>query len=100
MRQWCSKSLDMDMETFKEQWPDVPMQDWNPGITNRARQGEGAYSRGDAATIRVTDYWWKEPMRRTAVELVRQQETRVDRLVMYEDEHGDVFDELQGRGLP
>ena len=95
---WCSMAMDMPIEVFKEQWPDVATQDWDPGTTTRYRQAEGSYWRGDATTIRIVDYWWKEPMERTAVEFIREMETHRDRLVMWEDEHGPVFDELEEEG--
>ena len=96
---WCSVSMDMERKEFEARWPDLMPQDWDPGTTTRYRRSEGSYWRGDSNTVRVTDYWWKQPMDRTAVEFIRQTDTVVDRLVMWEDEHGEVFDELKDQGF-
>ena len=96
---WCSVAMDMDLEEFKARWPDVPAHDMDTGRTGRHRQSEGSYFRGSHSNVRISDYWWKEPMERTVVELVRAEGTAQERLVLFEDDHGDVFDELEDQGF-
>ena len=96
---WCSLARDIDLDEFKERWPDVPAHDLDTGRVGRARQSEGSYFRGSTTTVRVIDYWWKEPMQRTAVEYIREGETTAERLVMWADDHKQIFDELRDEGF-
>jgi len=95
---WIARSVDMTKDEYEERWPDMPIGDWNATKVGRRVQNEGSYWRGDNENVRVTDYWWKEPMEREAVEFVLETETVAERLVMYEDEHGAIFDELEDAG--
>ena len=50
-------------------------------------------------TVRVCDYWWKEPMERVVMELIAVSEDGMpDRLTVYEDEVKDVIDEMKEYG--
>lgn len=92
--------LDMPEEEFRAQWPDVPPSGWKPDYPGR-RANEGAYWSGQNRFVRVVDYWWKEPMKRTALDMVkRDPETDgFDRLVLYKDEVEEVLDELKDEGF-
>lgn len=96
--QWCANWVDVPTEEFKIRWPEIPAQDWNSAEVQRFRQSDGVYWSGDRDNTRVVDYWWKEPMERVALEYVREIDTQLERLVMFEDEVEDVLDELKFEG--
>ena len=90
---WCSIAVDIDKDEFKERWPDIPVAEG----AGRHRENEGSYWRGQENSVRVSDYWWKEPMERTAIELFSPGEG-AERLVLYEDDVKEVLDELKAEG--
>ena len=97
---WCSVAMDMPLEEFKVRWPDVTPQDMNTGTTRSGRRSaDGSYFHGDANSVRIADFWWKQAMERTAFEFIRQGEVAAERLVLWEDEHEDIFDELKDQGF-
>ena len=68
---WCSMHHEMATKEFETRWPEVMVQD-TPMGSNRHRQTEGSYWRGQTDAVRIVDYWWKEPMERTVVEFRRE----------------------------
>ena len=96
---WCSVCMDMPLEEFKQRWPDITPHDMNTGNQQSRRSSDGSYFSGATNAVRIADYWWKQAMERTAVEFIREGEIGNERLVLWEDEHESVFDELQEQGF-
>ena len=96
---WCTVSVEIPQKEFEERWPDKMPSESGAGTNiGKRRSNEGSYNHESGDTIKVTDYWWKEPMKRKACEYIIEQGTQTERLVMYEDDLGDVFDELTDMG--
>ena len=94
---WICKSRDYDWDEFREEWPNAVYSDTGMPMAGH-RRDEGSYSEVQQNTVRVTDYWWKEPVEREACEYIRAVGTVEDRLVLYRDEHEGIFDELEEQG--
>ena len=93
--------VDMPEEEFKARWPDIPETGWRPDYPNkRGHEGSYSYWRGRDRYVNVLDYYWKEPMKRTAQEYVLRQQAgaNFDRLVVYRDEIRGIEDELKEQG--
>lgn len=97
--EWCSNAADIPKDEFLERWPDVPPASFSGGgsASGRNRSQSGSYWQGAEESVRATDFWWREPMQREALELVSR-EDETSRLVLYKDEFEPVLDELKDEG--
>ena len=85
----------MNLDDFNEKWPERHLSHNNVA----AVQGDGfmEFDRwyNDNA-VRVGEYYWKEPVTKTAIKLINAQSG--DEMNVYEDEVKDVIDELEMLG--
>ena len=91
---WCSESVMMSRAEFETRYPDIPAQEFGNTFSEIGENFDQTYW-GDNDHIRVTDYWFKHPTERKVVRFLN---TKAEELVLYEDDHGDVFDELLEMG--
>ena len=92
---WCSVAKDIPFKEFERQWPGIPV-DRSPG---RMREEHGVYWSGQNENVRVSDYYFKQPMTREAIEYIRQTPDNFSRLVLYKDEIEPIQDELRDLGF-
>lgn len=93
---WCSEFFRMKREEFEIRYPEVPPTSFGqdlPEAETNTNYNRSFWVHEDS--IRVTNYWFKHPMERTAVRFLND---KAEELVLFKDEHEDIFDELQEAG--
>ena len=87
----------MNMDDFKAKWPDIAAErNASSPITDAATIGPRHFWTKENS-IRIGEYYWKEPVTRTAVRLVHAESA--EELVVYKDEAEDYLDELEQLGF-
>ncbi|MCY4259033.1 MAG: portal protein [Rhodobacteraceae bacterium] len=92
---------DMDIHEFKAKFGEHTSTTALPSHNRTGGQGRNraGFWRQSKDTVRVCDYWWKEPMEREVLELVAVgPDGSPDRLILYRDAVKEVLDELRGYG--
>lgn len=96
---YCAKTYEIEIAEFRVKWPDSKIDDYINSDRRRSSREGGGFFKGTESVVQVLDYWWKEPMVRTALELEMSAGAGVgDRIVVYEDEVEDTLDDLLDEG--
>lgn len=102
--QWCAISTIMPRREFRERYGDPLDQQ---GAINSAleNQGGGAgsgypgfntwWNNNRLDDARIVRYYWKEPMKRTAIRLARRDGEEMDIIDLWKDDIEEVLDELE-----
>lgn len=90
---WVAQTVAIDHKEFKKRYPDSSPLSWHPQSYSWTTHHK-FWGQGDGR-VAIVDYWWKEPMKRTAIKLMRETDT----MIVFEDDEGPVLDELQEAGF-
>lgn len=100
---WAIVSVCMAKRDFETRYPeeDSKFNSGHPEYNTKDSDLTGFgdwWTNHDKDQVRVIEYWWREPVKRTIVHLMRREEERFERMDVWEDEVEDVLDELETMG--
>ena len=103
---FCARVMSMREAEFHTRWPDkVPMSggdDMDRNGLSGKESGQSFWNERTEGQVRVIDYWWRQPMDRVVHEFVKEDpelQGVVERVLLWEDEYEDVFNEMKMMGF-
>ena len=98
---YCAVYASLEKAEFEAEYPHA--QDkyiGNYGLFGSGRIPSTGFWREEPDSVKVVDYWYKQAKKKTAVEFIKEdpQTAQKDRIVLFQDEHEDIFDEVQKMG--
>ena len=94
---WCMRYSTMSRGEFRAHFPDATEGTGYP-YESGTMGGEGFWGQAQSDNVIVSDYWWKEPVKRKAVQLAMPDSQFQEPVVLYEDTSKDILDDLIDAG--